>query len=63
MASQRPQRIYSGMNQSPRGRGEPSGSSNSHFTDWDEEEAECSGVIAIATHPATTLICRLGPEN
>lgn len=38
----------------------PSGSSNSHFTDRDEEEAECSGVIAIATRLATTSICRLG---
>lgn len=28
---------------------EPSGSLNSHFADQDEEEAECSGVIGMAT--------------
>ena len=40
----------------PPGDGKPSGSSNSHFMDGDEEEAECSGVITIATHPGTTVV-------
>lgn len=41
----------------------PSGNSNSHLTDRDEEGGERSRVISIATGPAVTLICRLGPEN
>lgn len=63
MARQLPQRIRSGKNQKSSVDEKPSGGSNSHFTDQDEEEAECAGAVAMATRLATTLICRLGPEN
>lgn len=47
------------MNQSPRGTRSP----QEVQTHKDEDEPECSGVIAIATRPATTLFYRLGAET
>lgn len=38
MAGRLPQWVHSAMSQSPQGDEKPSGSSNSHFTDQDEEE-------------------------
>lgn len=47
------------MNQSPRGTRSP----QEVQTHKDEDEPECSGVIAIATRLATTLFYRLGAET
>lgn len=63
MVSHLPQRMHSGMNQSPQGTKSPQEVQTHISRTGNEEEAECSGVIAIATHAATTLISCLGPEN